>query len=344
MEQVWDKMEKPVNILSRVMSDIWDGEVLRTLRGPSGLFFSNRPNGEVRLVFSLFVDWFNPFGNKASGKHVSLGAIYMVCLNPPPKIRFRVENVYLVGIIPGPGEPSLHQINHFIAPLVDEFRKLWNPGVFFTCTAGYKVGRLVRCALIPLVADVPALHKVAGFLGHGAKMFCSFCQLRSDDICNFSRMSWRRMSWADPIRHAIAWRNAVSKTAREALAKATGIRWSKLLDLEYWNPTLYAVLDSMHNMFLGEFQRHIRVIWGIESVKSSDLKVQKNQIAHTAEQQAEELQTVLAGLARDRTKAPSTRKGYVVAIAILNGVPVEKGSNKQEYWNALREWVCAVNI
>ncbi|KIO12206.1 hypothetical protein M404DRAFT_126013, partial [Pisolithus tinctorius Marx 270] len=67
------------------MLDIWDGSVLRQFRGPdNNLYFgSENPRSEVRLAFSLFVDWFNPFGNKQGGKHTSFGAIYMVCLNLP---------------------------------------------------------------------------------------------------------------------------------------------------------------------------------------------------------------------------------------------------------------------
>ncbi|KAF9440835.1 hypothetical protein P691DRAFT_639106, partial [Macrolepiota fuliginosa MF-IS2] len=74
---------------------------------------------EGRLVFSLNVDWFNPLGNIQNGKHVSVGTIYMTCLNLPQGIWDKMENIFLVGIIPGPNEPSLTHINHLIEPLVD---------------------------------------------------------------------------------------------------------------------------------------------------------------------------------------------------------------------------------
>ena len=68
----------------------------------------------------ISVDWFQPF------KHVqySVGVISLVILNLPRCLRYRRGNLIIVGIIPGPNEPSLH-INAFLEPLVIELIKLW---------------------------------------------------------------------------------------------------------------------------------------------------------------------------------------------------------------------------
>ncbi|KAF9441114.1 hypothetical protein P691DRAFT_608690, partial [Macrolepiota fuliginosa MF-IS2] len=101
------------------MTDIWDGEVLRHFLGPDGeVFVPAGPRGkEGCLVFSLNMDSFNPFGNMQNRKHVSVSTIYMTCLNLLHDIQNKMENIFLVGIIPGPNEPSLTHINHIIKPL-----------------------------------------------------------------------------------------------------------------------------------------------------------------------------------------------------------------------------------
>lgn len=57
--------------------------MFRSFKGPDGQPWLDAPPGKARLIFSLFVDWFNPFGNKTTGKSASVGAIYMVCMNLP---------------------------------------------------------------------------------------------------------------------------------------------------------------------------------------------------------------------------------------------------------------------
>ncbi|OSC99431.1 hypothetical protein PYCCODRAFT_1372994, partial [Trametes coccinea BRFM310] len=96
------------------MRDIFDGHVLRTFRGPDGLLFLDAPEGELRLIFSLSVDGFNPMQMKEAKQSSTSTAIYMVCLNLPPHLRYLPQYMYLVGVIPGPSKPSTDQINHFL--------------------------------------------------------------------------------------------------------------------------------------------------------------------------------------------------------------------------------------
>ena len=46
------------------------------------------------------IDWFKVYKHK-------VGAIYLTVINLPCSMRFRQENVILVGLIPGPKEPEL---------------------------------------------------------------------------------------------------------------------------------------------------------------------------------------------------------------------------------------------
>ena len=47
--------------------------------------------------FMLNVDWFYPYRHV---KNISIGVIYLVCLNLPKSERFNRNNVLLIGIIP----------------------------------------------------------------------------------------------------------------------------------------------------------------------------------------------------------------------------------------------------
>jgi hypothetical protein len=84
------------------------------------------------LVFSLYLDWLNAEGASSLGKHNFLGAITLVCLNLPPTQCYKVQNMFLFAIIPGPTEPSLEQFNHVLRPLVEELKLFWNPSHFFS--------------------------------------------------------------------------------------------------------------------------------------------------------------------------------------------------------------------
>lgn len=69
-----------------------------------GDFFGQPHN----LGLMLNCDWFQPY----DFTEYSVGVIYMVILNLPRSLRFKPENVIIVGIIPLPDEPSL-AINSF---------------------------------------------------------------------------------------------------------------------------------------------------------------------------------------------------------------------------------------
>ncbi|KAF9013024.1 hypothetical protein BDZ89DRAFT_895323, partial [Hymenopellis radicata] len=97
-----EMLDTPIetDVDSPEMKDIWDGSVLRNFKGPDGENHFLAGDGEGRLVFGLNQDGTNPYGNRTAGKVVSIGPIYLVCLNLPPEVRYRVENIFLVGIIP----------------------------------------------------------------------------------------------------------------------------------------------------------------------------------------------------------------------------------------------------
>ena len=73
----------------------------------------------------LNIDWFQPFKHRV----YSVGVMYLVFMNLPRNIRFKRENIVLLGLIPGPSEPPLN-INSYLTPLVVDLLALWR-GVTF---------------------------------------------------------------------------------------------------------------------------------------------------------------------------------------------------------------------
>lgn len=67
---------------------------------------------------TLNVEYFKSY------KHIeySVGAIYLTVMNLPHKIRYKQENVILVGLIPGPKEPSLNILRLLVD---DELLEFW---------------------------------------------------------------------------------------------------------------------------------------------------------------------------------------------------------------------------
>ncbi|KZV83577.1 hypothetical protein EXIGLDRAFT_713049 [Exidia glandulosa HHB12029] len=195
------------------MHGIWDSPAWRSL-----FTFTGTPGN---LTFSLYIDWFNPLTNKISGKKISCGAIML--------------NMFFAGIIPGPKEPSIVTMTHALQPLIDELLPFWAGKQLPTFL--HPNGRLIRVALIPFIADLIAMRKIC-------KYFCSYCLCTLDQVDRLD----------ETVREqAVAWRAATTKTARKELFRDSGVRWSPLHDLPYWDPVRH-----LH---------HSRAKWGVGSTK-----------------------------------------------------------------------------
>ncbi|KAJ3551842.1 hypothetical protein NM688_g4476 [Phlebia brevispora] len=271
LEDEMDKAYMSRSQAGRERLDIWDAPALFRIPDPSieGAPFVMPPTPvpgsapEGRYVFTLAQDAFNLYQMKEAKQHVTATAVYMCCLNLPPYLRFLPENVYLVCVIPGPGKPSLEQINHALAPLVDELLEFYTSGIWYLQTAKYLRGRLVRCALGPLVADLPAARQTAGFPNFNHLFFCSCCNLKLTEMENLDPSSWSPRIWEDLKPYSRMWRDANSEAERTTIYDTYGIRWSELHRLPYWDPVFFTVVDSMHNHYLGLLQDHCRHIWGM---------------------------------------------------------------------------------
>ena len=103
------------------LADVFYGRVWKEMQNVDGKPFLPAPRD---YAFMLNVDWFQPFKHSL----YSVGALYMVLMNLPRSERFKPENVFLVGIIPGPHETRF-TINSYLQALVAELNHLWKDGI-----------------------------------------------------------------------------------------------------------------------------------------------------------------------------------------------------------------------
>ena len=75
-----------------IFRDIYDGKKWQNFRTYNGEELLDAPN---TYAFMLNVDWFNPYERTYD---VSVGGIYLTLLNLPRHLRFKKENMILVGI------------------------------------------------------------------------------------------------------------------------------------------------------------------------------------------------------------------------------------------------------
>lgn len=239
-----------------VLSDVYDGKIWQDFQSLNGLPFLSAP---YTYGLMMNIDWFKPF------KHLeySVGAIYLTVMNLPRAVRFKQENVLLVGIIPGPREPAL-SINSYLTPLIDELLSFLK-GVQMNVHG--KGVRTVRCALLCLACDTPACRKAAGFLSHSATLGCSKCLKKfpgpvgCKDYSGFDRSLWPPRSNDQHRKDVETIQRSSTKTEREQQESLHGCRYSVLLDLPYFDPVRMCIIDPMHNLYLGSTKHILKRVW-----------------------------------------------------------------------------------
>jgi len=173
--------------------------------------------------------------------------------------------MFLAGVILGPKEPPLTTLNHYLTPLVNEFIDFWNPGVWFSRTFNRPEGRLVLAALVLVVCYLLAARKAAGFASCKHEHFCSVCHCTRSQhgYNNTNYHAWKRRTNAEHREAAQKYHDAISDKEQSSQFERTGLRWSELLRLPYFDIARCVIVDSMHNLFLGLIKEHFTGILGI---------------------------------------------------------------------------------
>lgn len=243
---------------NNMLSDVFDGKIWHDFQEYSGKPFLCEP-----FTFGLMmnVDWFKAY------KHLEykIGAIYLTVMNLPRELRFRQENMILVGLIPGPGEPQIN-INSFLSPLVDELLEFLD-GVPLKVHS-FLTPKIIRCALLCVACDMPASRKVSGFLAHNAKLACTRCFKifpggfgEKRDYSGFDRSRWPSRSNSKHRSDVELILSCTVKTHREKKESELGCRYSVLLKLPYFDPIRMTITDPMHNLYLGTAKRILKKVW-----------------------------------------------------------------------------------
>ncbi|KAI7941584.1 hypothetical protein MJO29_013658 [Puccinia striiformis f. sp. tritici] len=260
LDQTAIKSQSPYDALLDQL-DIQDSRIWKQFVGANGEQFT--ANGG-NITFGMFMDGINPHGNRIAGKHVSVTFMIMICYSLPVSLRYRSENIFLVGIAPGPKEPSLEQVNWILQPVVEQLKSLWNPGVHLSRTHQFPEGRTISAALLPFFADLPALRRSLGFAGPTARKMCSYCLLPKNEIENINIESWPLRDLDEHRHWAKKSRNSTTLKEKKKILDDQGVRYSVLLELPYWNILEYHVVDSMHNLLLGLLKWHCQRLWQMD--------------------------------------------------------------------------------
>lgn len=77
----------------------------------------------------------------------------------------------MIALISDPNKPSLHHINHYLAPVVNQLIELWN-GIELSATYE-STNKSIRAAVICCSCDIPAARKLCGYIS--AHVTCFKC-------------------------------------------------------------------------------------------------------------------------------------------------------------------------
>ncbi|KAL5512295.1 hypothetical protein ACEPAG_8361 [Sanghuangporus baumii] len=235
IDNACDNLLKSVQESSSDFRGPFQAKFLKSFRShrPEKLFIDR--GEELRLAFSLCIGSFDVDTVRAEMDGVSYCFIALACLNLPEAIRYRTENMLLVGITPNLKLRT--DIDRYLSPLVDEFLILWNEGVRFSRTASSPEGRIARAAIALVVCDLPDEMQATGISGRD--FVCSYCPTASREQ---------------------------ARARREAQIGAGrfidyGSRWSELSRLPYWHQTKQHVINVMQCLLLGVVQNHLAKIF-----------------------------------------------------------------------------------
>ena len=240
------------------LCDVFDGQMWNEY-----FVSENAPfyNDRYSLRVTMNIDWFQPYKHRV----YSVGVIYLAFMNLPRNMRFKRENIVIIGLIPGPSAPPKN-INTYLAPLVSDLLRLWHGVEFSTYNAGTCV---IRCALLNIACDLPAGRKACGFLSFSANLGCSRCYCNfgtstfhaKQNYSGFDRRSWNFRSNTQHRSNVQTIIQCTTNSEQKKKESELGCRYSCLIELPYFDPVRMLTVDPMHNLYLGTAKRIMQKVW-----------------------------------------------------------------------------------
>lgn len=156
------------------MSDVMDGKLYKDLRTkhvvvdekilPHKYFEDHRD-----VALGLSTDGFGPFKRRSS----TAWPLILFNYNLPPDVRFHLEHVIGLGVIPGPKKPV--DFDSFLWPFIREMLRL-AVGVHAYDSLSHEFFAL-RAFLILVFGDIPAISMVMRMKGHNGFSPCRMCKI-----------------------------------------------------------------------------------------------------------------------------------------------------------------------
>jgi hypothetical protein len=242
------------------MSDIWGSPTISKLKGSDGqaFFKYHEDDEEIRFLFALAGDGFNPFHNSTAKQNISTLGFWITLLNFPPDQRYQFNNVFYLGSLP-PKTPPVERYQPIMSVIRDMLQEFWDPGVYFTQTHKYPHGRPAKGMLAPSTSDMLAARAIYGFASSNSKHFCMVCPMTIDNIEDIELENWGSRDFETHKKHAFNWKEAQTVGAQVRLVEKHSIRFTPLLELSYFGRYHFTLVEPMHAL-MGLVEHHCRVL------------------------------------------------------------------------------------
>lgn len=99
-----------------------------------------------------------------------------------------------------------------------------------------------KIAFLCVGCDIPATRKLCGFLGHSACLGCSKCSkifsgdFGKRDYSGFDVNSWPKRTLENYMSSIRELKKAKTQTERDRLESSLGVRFSKLFEIDSFDP------------------------------------------------------------------------------------------------------------